>query len=274
MKPFRMRRLEYVKSEPVETEHGLHYHVTLKEPEDAPPIGWLEKFMGRDFGIGANVGAVGALIATTIGGPALIGTSALIGIGMIAGGAVIGGVSDYIRNSNELIHGVDLNAPSYFNREAILNGLGMSTNFGIVASVGLMAAAAVVTGGAAVVAPFAAIVSYSLMGIGLLYGAVTGAQEGHDRMEAEYVAAERKYHDPNYKVSLLSKRETQWDELVLNEAAVAATVVQTLSGLAQTESSASLTAHANAPRTSLQAGESHHHTPPAAQLVPQHSLCN
>jgi hypothetical protein len=262
MKPFRVRRLEYVSSEP--TVDG--YHVTLEEPEDAPRVNWLEKSMGRDFGIGANIGAVGALIATTVGGAAM----GWIAAGLVAGGALIGGVSDYIRNSNELIHGADIHPPTYFNRDAILNGLGMATNLGIVASLGLAGAAAIIgTGGAAAVAPFAMLVNYGFMGAGLLYGAVTGAKDGYDRMETEYAAAERKYKDPNYKVSLLSKRETQWDELISNEASVAATVVPMLVGLAHTESSAP---QHGAPSTSLQAGDMQHTPLLGTQMTPQHSL--
>ncbi len=269
MEQFRVKYLDYVKSEPIQTEHGTSYHVDFAEHEGAPKVGWQEKFSGRDFGIGGNVGALIGTIwlwsSTAAAGVSLeaIKVAAMaiapqvFGLTVLC--AAIGGVSDYVRHTNQMEKGMNINPPSYFNRDLILNGLGVSSTVGMVAGIGMMGLTFV---GAGVAAPVAMAINIAAFVGGMIYGGADGAKEGYGRMEAEYTAAKRKYEDPSYHVMLSQKRETQFDEIISNEAALAATILPlVVPALAQTD----------APSNKVASLE-RKHTAPAHNLVETRAL--
>jgi hypothetical protein len=266
--PFRVKYLDYVKSEEIQTPNGVEYDVTLREPEGAPKLGFFEKFMQRDFGIGANVGASVGTIAL-LAAPSLFSistTAAALAVApytfaAVVGCALIGGVSDYIRNEQQLEKPFRVTEPTHFNRDMILEGLSLSTTIGLVGSVAMMGLAIV---GAPVVGAASLAVPLLLMAGGAVYGGIEGSKKGFERMEAEYEAAKEKFINPQYKVTLSQKKETQFDEVISNEAALAATAlpmaVPFLAGLAQT----------NSPSPTFNTSGAQHVAPPAPQM--QHQL--
>jgi hypothetical protein len=279
MQPFRVKYLDYVKSEPTQTIHGLSYHVHFAEHEGAPKVGFWEKFAGRDFGIGANVGAVigtAILMAATL--PlsaaglafaeiaAATQTVAPMCLGLVGLGGALGGISDYLRNDREMVKGAYIDPPSYFNRDTILNSLSMSTTVGMIAGIGMMALA--VAGSPVTFAVGLAINIGSLVAGGI-YGGIEGAKEGYERMQAEYTAAEEKYKNPHYKVALSQKHEHQLDELVSNEAALGVSILPlVVAGLAKTDDTPQL--NHKKPSTHLQTNQLKHEPP--HDLVPERVL--
>ncbi len=242
MEPFRIKYLDYVKSEPILTDNGLKYHVKFAEHEGSPHIGWAEKFMGRDFGIGANVGGLIGTVclwssAAAAGTSVAAVTSAAItfaplALGLTLIGGAIGGISDYMRHNDQMENGLNIGKASYFNRDMAIGGLSMSSSFGMVASIGMMGLAVL----GASVAPFAVAINAAAFAGGLIYGGINGAKEGYSQMDAEYIAAQQKYKNPEYKVALSQKRETQFDEVISSEASIATTILpMVIPALAQTE---------------------------------------
>lgn len=247
MKPFRVKYLDYIKSEAIDTDNGRIYHVFFTENEDSPEIGWREKFMQRDFGIGANVGALCSAVVLAAGGLAV----APLSICLVGVGAAIGGISDYVRNEDEMQKGAFIKPASYINRDTILGTLSTSTNFGLAATIGMMAAGAV---SLSIAAPVAVAISVAAFGSGAIYGGIEGAKDGYKFMNSEYMAAKAKHENPDYKVTLSQKRETHLDDVISNEAAIAATILPMMvKGLAKTDS--------NLPLNLLQTSQISHQPP-------------
>ena len=283
MQPFRVKYLDYIKSEPVQTIHGLSYHVHFAEYEGAPKVGFWEKFAGRDFGIGANVGAVAGtaiLLAATLPLSAAGATFAAVAaatqavapmcLGLVGLGGAIGGISDYVRNDREMVKGAYIDPPSYFNRDTILNSLSVSTTIGMFAGIGMMALAVV---GSPIAAPIALAINIGSLAVGAIYGGVEGAKEGYERMQAEYIAAEKKYKNPHYKVLLSQKSEHQLDELISNEAALGVSILPlVVGGLAQTDETTMLKHKiaTNKPSNNLQTNQISHQPP--AGVIPERIL--
>jgi hypothetical protein len=234
-KPLRQKRLEYVKSHRVEADDVAHAHHASKgsdianylenifypkaeKREDLPNylvkleekdetnlpwykkqgrITWIEKATQRDFAIGSQVGVLLGTFATFATGGA---TAAGIGAMALVGG-LIGGASDYIRNSEELENHAVITPPTHFNRDAIKYGLGWALGAKFVLTVGAIALTAITGGGAAAfVVP--EIVTTICMGLGAVYGANKGADAGYERMDIEYKAATIKHQRPELKVTV------------------------------------------------------------------------
>jgi hypothetical protein len=273
MQSFRVKYLDYVKSEPVNTVHGLSYHVHFAEHEGAPQLGFWNKFAGRDFGIGANVGALVGLVALTTATAGAVGFAATaaaasamapLSFGLVVAGGAIGGISDYVSSNREMEKGAYIDPPSYFNRDTIIGSLGSSTTFGMVASIGMMALA---LAGSSVAAPIAMVINAGAFIAGTIYGGIEGAKDGYKRMDAEYTAAEKKYQNPSYQVTLSQKHQTEFDEIFSNEAALAATILpMVVKGLAQTDG----TPPHNKPLNHLQTTQLSHQPP--QNLVPEKVL--
>ena len=234
-KPLRQKHFEYIESHRVEASDVAHAHHASKgfdianylenifypkaekredlpnylvklEAKDESHLPWykkqgrvtgLQKAIDRDFAIGSQVGVMLGTFATfATGGAAAVGIGAM---GLVGG--LIGGASDYIRNSEELENHATITPPTHFNRDAIKYGLGWALGAKFVLTVGAIALTAITGGGAAaIVVP--EIVTTICMGLGAVYGANKGADAGYERMDTEYKAATIKHQRPELKVSV------------------------------------------------------------------------
>jgi hypothetical protein len=163
----------------------------------------LEKFTGRDFAIGSQVGAIIGT-AVSFANPAAM----VVGIGgMALAGGIVGGTNDYFNNDKEMQEGALIEPPTHFNRDAVKYGLGWAIGTKAVLAVGALALTAATGGLGAGAAAFVVpeIVTTVAMVCAGLYGAKKGMDEGYDRMQQDYVVATVKNQRPELSVSQIKQ---------------------------------------------------------------------
>jgi hypothetical protein len=231
--PLRQKHFEYIESHRVEASDVAHAHHASKgfdianylenifypkaekredlpnylvklEEKDETHLPWykkqgrvtgLQKAIDRDFAIGSQVGVLlGTLATFATGGAAAAGIGAM---GLVGG--LIGGASDYIRNSEELENHATITPPTHFNRDAIKCGLGWALGAKFALAV---ATTILTTVGASAVLPMIALATPAIMALGAVYGANKGMDSGYERMDIEYKAATIKHQRPELKVSV------------------------------------------------------------------------
>jgi hypothetical protein len=238
-KPLRQRRMDYVRSDAIETSQGTVYHVELKPKPDEPPISILELATQRDFTIGISLASLA--IITLVG--LTSGVSLLASIAIVGTGATLGALSDYTRNKKELEEGVYIGKPSNFNRDMVKSALswGFIGKLAVMASSILVAAFGIdVPGGevlqqawegaessgvfsqaAAVMRAVPPSIDAISFGATATYGAVKGAHHGYHRMEKEYHKAQTKHRNPEIAVDAALEQSMTPIEALLNVAAPA-----------------------------------------------------
>lgn len=170
-------------------------------------VTWLEKATQRDFALGSSIGGLVGLGMVATGGVGI----AAVGAVALAGG-VIGGVSDYINNTNEMENGAVIEPPSHFNRDTVKYALGWAGAAKLALLAGTIAVNAVVPGAAAAVV-IPEIVGTVAMAAGAVYGAFKGSRDGYERMEQDYACAIMKHQRPELKVTQIRSIVRDLDEL-------------------------------------------------------------
>ncbi len=240
-KALRQRRMDYVRSDAIETPEGTVYHVMLQPKKGEPPVTALEMATQRDFTIGISAASLTLLTIVGFTGGVGLGLSALI----VGAGAALGAASDYTRNKRELEDGVIIGKPQPVNRDTVKTAL----SWGFLAKVLVMGAAVVgaVTGlnvpGAelfeqawteaasnglpsqigAVMKAVPASVDMLAFGAGSAYGASKGAHVGIERMKNEYEKAQVKHQRPNLIIESAMEKNMGVGEAIVNVVAPAVT---------------------------------------------------
>ncbi len=229
--PLRYRRASYESATIARTDEQGNpvYHATLgekRQPErmkilgkefkwHEPNVSWIERATQRDFSIGISAGylAISALSALTGGIPALATA------GIVLGAGLIGGISDYTRNTKELNEGVEVKPPTRFNRDAVKAALGW----------GVLGKLAVTLVGMAIPAvgalSFLPALAWGAAAVGAGYGAMRGSEKGYQRMQREYQAVAFKHQNPDHGVAVSQQQERAKD-IATSIAALGGTAIE------------------------------------------------
>lgn len=241
---------------------GAIYNVELSERPDVEKnlgsLRWvepgkvfaIEKAMGRDSKLGLAIAGLGTALALVTGGASIPLTLAF------AAAPILGGISDYTRYEHEMKHGATITPPTHFNRDALKGALGWGVGLRIgltVAMIGLAAAGAPLFGlGAAWAAPAAVAgglgaqilsvvttippaLTIGTLAIGGIFGAVRCSEQGYQRMNTEYLAAQKKSERPELGISVEREQGMTLPEFALNVIAPTVTA-SVLAGVGATQS--------------------------------------
>jgi hypothetical protein len=230
------------------TDERPKYLVKLEERDESHlkwyqrqgAVTWIEKATQRDFAIGSSIGALaGTCIVAASGGALALG---VIGAMALTGG-LIGGVSDYINNTNEMENGAIIEPPQHFNRDAVKYALGWAGAAKLAMAAGTIALHAA---GLSAVAVIPEVVGALAVGAGAVYGAIKGSHAGYERMEQEYTCAVIKNQRPELGVSIKKDVVNGVDDLAIGAGLAVTSAIAPMVGASTSASAPMITASSTA----------------------------